>query len=222
MEIFPEFPPDRLSDPTRRAEQRLYDQLEQSEVPGYVLYEAKPNRKQPQLDFAIWMQDIARVAAQCKGGIYELDRGKWYLHSIRGREPQDSPVFQAWDAGMAMRATIERRIGRGVFVIVVLVFPDMKHDPVISNHAMDHNVSVVFGHENLVDQLIDLTAKYGVKYPPTAEQIQEEVEVIMPVLGKPAKADQPPQIIIQHVETINFHVTPGGIQSDLGGLAPTE
>ena len=222
MKIFPEFPPDRLSDPTRRAEQRLYDQLEQSEVPGYVLYEAKPHRKKPQLDFAIWMQDIARVGAQCKGGLYELDRGQWYLHSIQGRDPQDSPVFEAWDSAMAMRTTIERRIGRGVFVIAVLIFPDMKYDPVISEHAMDHNVSVVFGHENLVDRLIDLTAKYGVKYPPTAEQIQEEVEVVMPVLGQPAKAGQLPQIIIQHVETINFHLTPGGIQSDLGGLAPTE
>ena len=196
--------------------------MDQSEVPGYALYEAKPNLSHRQLDFAIWVQDTAGVAAQCKGGLYELDHGEWYLHSIQGRQRKESPVFEAWDAGMAMRETIERRIGRGVFVIVVLVFPDMEYNAVISDHAMDHKVSVVFGHERLVERLIDLTANYKVKYPPTAEQIQQEVEVITPVLAQPAKPDQPPQIIIQHVETINFHVTPGGIQGDLGGLPATE
>ena len=43
MDIYPEFPPDCLTDAKRRAEERIYDMLAETDVPGYALYEAKPN-----------------------------------------------------------------------------------------------------------------------------------------------------------------------------------
>ena len=86
LKIHPEFPRHRLKNPKRRAEKRLYDQLAQSDVPGYTLYEAYPGGGAPQLDFGVWLGAVARIAAQCKGGEYRVHRGEWQLRTSKGWE----------------------------------------------------------------------------------------------------------------------------------------
>ena len=67
MDIFPEFPPGRLSDPKRRAESQIYDQLARSTVPGHALYEAKPSRRAAQIDYAIWLERGREDCAPVQG-----------------------------------------------------------------------------------------------------------------------------------------------------------
>lgn len=222
MDIFPEFPPDRLKDPKRRAEKDIYHQLHESEVPGYALYEAKPSFRAPQLDFPVWLERSGRIAMQCKGGTYKIERGKWYLRTPEGWKREECPVMATWGAAMAMKDAIEHQLGRGAFVAAVLAFPDMKHSPVIHRRAREHNVHAVFGSENLVERLVDLLNGQDIKYPPTAWQIQQEVEVIMPVLAQPPQAEQPPRIVIEHAENVNVYVTPEDIQAGLLGLPPQQ
>ena len=72
MFIRPAFPNSRRRDPTRQAELRVYDHFANSRLPGCVLYEAKASQTAPEVDFAIWLQDRARIALQVKGGRYTV------------------------------------------------------------------------------------------------------------------------------------------------------
>ena len=223
MDIFPEFPPGRLSDPKRRAESQIYDQLARSTVPGHALYEAKPSRRAAQIDYAIWLERVARIALQCKGGSYRIERGEWLQRLPGGWQRQDSPVDPTWDSAMAMREAIERQLGRGAYVIPVLQFPDMEHDPVIHGRALEQNVHAMFGGENVVERLLDLADGHHIKYPPTGLQIPQEVEVIMPALAAQPPQEEPvPRIVIQHAEHVNVYVTPEDIQAGLLGLPTPE
>ena len=64
MEIHPEFPENRLNDPKRQAELAVYLELQAAEAAGEAIYEARPNRSCKEVDFAIWLQDVARIAMQ--------------------------------------------------------------------------------------------------------------------------------------------------------------
>ena len=44
------FPPDRRNDPKRRAEARVFDEINASRLPGFAHYEWQRDHKSPQLD----------------------------------------------------------------------------------------------------------------------------------------------------------------------------
>ena len=222
MDIFPEFPPGRMKDPKRRAEKEIYQQLSQSAAPGFALYEPKPSIRAPQIDYAIWLERVARIALQCKGGVSKIERGEWHLRTPAGWQRKPSPVDPTWDSAMAMREAIERHLGRGAYVIAVLLFPDMESDPVIHQRALEQNVEVLFGGEDIVGRLLELADGHHIKYPPSALQIRQEAEVIMPALAQPPQADPVPRIVIEHAENVNVYVTPEDIQAGLLGLPPAE
>ena len=222
MKIHPEFPLYRFKDPRRQAEKRLYDQLAESDIPGYTLYEAYPSRGAPQLDFGIWLEAVARIAAQCKGGEYRVHRGKWQLQTSKGWENvQCSPVTESRDSALALRDLIERGTGLGVFVIAALIFPDMAFDQFLADRAAEQKVHALFGYEDLVDRLIGLTDTQKILYPPTARQILNEVELVMPDLGHPAEKERG-HIVIQHVENLNLYVTSDDVVTGLLGLPGTQ
>ena len=222
MEIFPEFPPGRMDDPKRRAEKEIYEQLAQSTVPGFALYEPKPSIRAPQIDYAIWLERVARIALSCKGGTLRIERGEWYLQTLGGWQRKPSPVDPTWDSAMAMREAIERNLGRGGYIVPVLLLPNMKYDPVIHGRALEQNVEVMFGGEDIVERLLELADGHHIKYPPTGFQIQQEAEVIMPALAQPPQAEPLPRIVIQHADTIHVHVTTEDIQAGLLNLPQTE
>ena len=73
--------------------------------------------------------------------------------------------------------------GRNPFMVPVLLLPDMEPDADIEAWADHTNVHVVFGTDDLVERLVDLAPHAQVLYPPTAEEIAEEVALVMP--GQP-------------------------------------
>ena len=222
MKIHPEFPRHRLKDPKRQAEKKLYDQLAQSDVPGYTLYEAYPGGGAPQLDLGVWLEEVARIAAQCKDGEYRIERGEWQLRTKQGwKRIQCSPVTEARDSALALRDLIERGAGRSVFVIAAAIFPDMAFDQFLADRAADQKVHLLFGYEDLVDRLIGLTDTQKILYPPTHRQILQEVELVMPGLGHPDEKE-PARIVIKHVETLNLYVTSDDVVNGLLDLPGTE
>ncbi len=99
----------------------------------------------------------------------------------------------------------------------MLLFCDMEPDPDIQAWAEQARVYVVFGMERLVKNLVALAAAASLHHPPTAEEIAEEVNLVMPGgLDPPPEADshvpdptvlQARQLIIQHTEVVNVHTT---------------
>ena len=63
MEMYPEqFPAERRPDPSRRAEDRVFDADQDCDRPGFILYE-----ELPYLDFVIRTQSGGRFLLQIKG-----------------------------------------------------------------------------------------------------------------------------------------------------------
>ena len=102
MIVTPEFPEHRLQDPRRQA-------------PGRALYEMRAGLHAPQLDFGIWLQDVAHYGLQVKGGETATAGGEWRLHSANGPETIPSPIAQTFDAAIAIRDIIKAQLHRKVF-----------------------------------------------------------------------------------------------------------
>ena len=219
MKVTPTFPLCYMDDPMRRAEQIIYNILEESEIPGRALYEARVLPHGKQIDFAIWLEGIGRFAVEVKGGRYVIDpeTGEWYLLTDGGRFRKDSPAFQAWRAAKSVPDIIKQRLHRGVYIIAVVAFPNMEHDQVVVDAAARNHVDVIFGTDRWVNQLVELAGPHRIKLPPTAEQIEEEIPLIMPELSAPAAAIPGPQVLIEHVDQLHLHVGPEGVQG-LGDL----
>ena len=107
MIVTPEFPEHRLQDPRRQAEWRVYQEIAVSQAPGRALYEMRAGLYVPQLDFGIWLQDVAHYGLQVKGGENATEGGEWRLHSANGPETIPSPIAQTFDAAIAIRDIIK-------------------------------------------------------------------------------------------------------------------
>ena len=125
MKMLTEFPEHRRTDPKRRAEMQVYDQLAGSDAPGAAIYEIRANRDAPEVDFAVWIEDVARFGIQVKGGRYTVEGRTWFLHTNGQREAMQDPVKVTWDAAMSIRDALWARGRYKVFVVPVLVFPDV-------------------------------------------------------------------------------------------------
>ena len=128
------------------------------------------------------------------------------------------PLTQTWDAAIAVRDAVHRVPGFKVFIIPVLLFPDTPQDRLIEERAPQRRVKVLFGSDDLVDRLLELADSVGVKHPPTADHIRNEVAAVTNGLVAPARdgggheAVQEfiaRQAVIQHVDTVNIHVSSG-------------
>ena len=95
-----------------------------------------------------------------------------------GLEAKSSPLQQADDAAMDLRHEIHRQTGYKVFIIPVVVFPDMQPDPVIEQHAARTNVRVIWGAEHLLADLAAVARSIVVDHPPRASHIVNEVRAI--------------------------------------------
>ena len=191
MIVTPEFPEHRLQDPRRQAEWRVYQEIAGSQAPGRALYEMRAGLYVPQLDFGIWLQDVAHYGLQVKGGENATEGGEWRLHSANGPETIPSPIAQTFDAAIAIRDIIKAQLHRKVFIFPVLCFPDMAPDPIIEARAAEGHVTVLWGGDDLIGRLKELAKTQTIHRPPTAERIAQEVELIQPGMGHPAGAPGP-------------------------------
>ena len=67
METKPKFPDHRLTDLKRQAELAIYRSIQASALPGMAVYGQRPGPSGPELDFAIWLQNVARMTLEVKG-----------------------------------------------------------------------------------------------------------------------------------------------------------
>ena len=234
MRMLNEFPEHRRADPKRRAEMQVYDQLAGSGAPGAAIYEIRADRDAPEVDFMVWLQDSARFGIQVKGGRYAIEGGRWFLYTNGQREPMQDPVKLTWDAAMSIRTALLTRGRYRVFMVAVLVFPDMPEpDPQIQERAANCRVNVLRGNGNLVERLMEFHDVEGIYSPPTARHIEAEVAVLMPGLAEdlPRAAAEGPltpdpsvmdltarQVVIQHAGVVNVYTV--GVAGDDGGAAP--
>ena len=218
MNVYPEFPEHRLKDPKRQAELLVYRELQKSDAPGVAIYEARPDYQCKELDYFVPLTGVGRYGIQVKGGDYRTEKGAWYLATPGGEERKDSPLKQAWDSTMGMHDFLQEHItgNRNPFIVPVIVFPDMKPDKDIEACAMQAGVRILFGADNLVERLVELAGACNFFYPPTAAEVAEEVELLMPGLGNPVPEEtevpatppdlQPRHFIIQHAGTVNVEL----------------
>ena len=149
---------------------------------------------------------------QVKGGINELKRGEWFLVTDQGRRKVKSLTAEAWDAAMAIHDSIHEKLGRKTFVIPVICFPDMEYDEYIEERCAAKKIGVIFGVENLVQQLKDLAEAAEVYQVPNARTIQEEVELIRDG-SVPENPAVTPEIRI-HVDLVEVHVHVSGVEKE--------
>ena len=88
---------------------------------------------------------------------------------------------------MDLRNEIYRNTSFKVFIIPVVVFPDMQPDPVIEQHAARTNVKVVWGTDHLLADLEAVARRIVVDHPPQANYIINEVSAI--TVGADANSD---------------------------------
>ena len=93
--------------------------------------------------------------------------------------------------------------------------PDTPPHQTIEKWATQHRVKVLFGSDDLVGRLLELADSVGVKHPPTADHIRNEVAAVTNGLVAPApepveEAAQDliaRQVVIHHVDTVNVYVS---------------
>ena len=218
MLINPPFPEPYLHDPMRAAELRVYQEIVRSEVPGQALYQVNAARNSPELDILVGIERVAYLGTGIKGGFYTRNnRGEWSLQTALGWQQTPCPLEHTMLAAMSVHDALERRLRMNIFVVPVLIFPDMEGDPAIDRATANGKVRVLWGTDNLVDHLVEIAGTRTICTPPTASQIARVVEFFMPGLGMGPEPESPPaamelagrQLIIQHVDTMNVYTTGG-------------
>ena len=212
MRVTPPMPDDRYNNPMRQAELAVYRELVNSDAEGECLYEVRVNINCREIDYALWLQDVARIAMQVKGGQYRVDRGVWYLTTSTGEEKKTTPAKQAWEAALQFHDYLQERIQgvRNPFVVPVIVFPDMEPSPHIEAWSAQAGIHVLFGSQRLVERLVEMVRNARVYFPPTAEEIAEEVALVTPEEPEPAPEPvamdlQARQVIIHRAEVVNVY-----------------
>ena len=101
-------------------------------------------------------------------------------------------------------------------MVPVLAFPDMEPDPQIKAWAAQAGIHVIFGMESFMDRLVELAVNARVYFPPTAEEIAEEVVLVLPEEPAPMPETDPVpdtvdlqarQVIIQRADVVNVYTT---------------
>ena len=138
MKISPEFPDYRHQDPMRQAELVTYKQVAASDAPGVALYECHPTPSSPEVDFVIILEGVAHFAVQVKGGHWRMEDGQFQLLTDQGWITKTAPPTQACDAAYAVRNAVRAVLGRSIYIIPVILFPDMEPDADILNWRANH------------------------------------------------------------------------------------
>ena len=179
MRMYPkEFPSGRRRNPKRRAERQVYEALAGSDRQGFVYYEWRRDRQRPELDFAIWIAGLGRIALQVKGGHYLLIDGEWHLKTRDGVDPiKTSPLDEVWLQALDLHDDIEEKGGSpyNPFVVPVVAFTDMEPDDAIEKLAGRKEVYLVWRTDDLVADLAAIMGSRRVVDRLSMERIAREV-----------------------------------------------
>ena len=230
MLIYPEFPPNRRQDPKRQAEWRVYQAFDESDRDGHALYELKVGRRAPEVDFFALIQDKVVVCMQVKGGQYRVEAGNWYLETDDGLEYTPCPMKLTWDSAMAVRDFLKEKLGRKIFMVAVLLLPDMEPDPDIEMIAESDKTAVMFGYNDIVERVVDLAEARDVYGTPSPQMSNRIIDALVPQLkvglpdsrfdipseGKksdlPETFDRP--VEVHHADVVNVYNAPATINNN--------
>ena len=213
MRMYPRgFPSGRRKKPKRQAERRVYAALAGSDRQGFVYYEWRQGYEHIELDFAVWIGGLGRLALQVKGGHYLLIDGEWYLKTRDGVQPiAASPLDEAWLGALDLHDDIKELAATGYnpFVIPVLAFPDMEPDEAIRKLARRKGVHLVWRTDDLMADLIAIVRRRGVPAALTMERIGREVYAVTDGLIQLAEAGKQ-EIRAKAVRPIAWSLSVGG------------
>ena len=176
-----EFPSGRRKKAKRRAERQVYEALAGSDRQGFVYYEWRKGYEHIELDFAVWVKDLGRVALQVKGGRYLLIDGEWYLKTRDGVKLIEScPLDETKLAALDWHDDIKEMAAThyNPFVVPVLMFPDMEPDQAIEQLARRTGVYVIWGVGNLLADLEEIVRSRRVSEALGMDRIAGEVHAV--------------------------------------------
>ena len=176
-----EFPLNRRRDPKRRAEREVYEALAGSDRQGFVYYEWRRDYQHPELDFALWIAGLGRIALQVKGGHYLFIDGEWHLKTRQGKKVvRSSPLDETWLAMLDLHGDIEEKAQTSYnpFIIPVLALTDMEPNPAIENLARRKGVYLAWRTDALMDDLTEIIRGRGISDSLPMDRVAREVYAI--------------------------------------------
>ena len=204
-----EFPEDRIHDPKRQAELTVFRELQASETPGVALFEARAGIDGREVDYAIWLEDIARTGLQVKGDAtaWTVASGISLPREVRGASP--ARPSRAGGRPYSSTTDLQERRPAGI-PSSSPCWSSRTYCPTPTSRpgSTQAGVSVLFGTENLVERLIEAVATCRVNYPPSGDETAEEVELLVPgtmrvALGIPEALDlHADNAVFQNVQTV--------------------
>lgn len=171
----------RLKIPKRRAERRVYGPLADCGRQDLYYCEWRKGHEQIELDFAVWIEGLGRFALQVKGGCYRLVDGDWRLQTREGHEAVVScPLDEAKLSALDPHDDIKERAQTdyNLFVIPVLVLPDMHGGPDIERLTGRRGVYVVWRTGRLADNLEGIVGVRSVRPSHDFARISREVDAV--------------------------------------------
>ena len=167
---------------------------------------------------------------QVKGGQYRVEAGNWYLETDDGLEYTPCPMKLTWDSAMAVRDFLKEKLGRKIFMVAVLLLPDMEPDPDIEMIAESDKTAVMFGYNDIVERVVDLAEERDVYGTPSPQMANRIIDALVPQLkvglpdsrfdipseGKksdlPETFDRP--VEVHHADVVNVYNAPATINNN--------
>ena len=209
MRIQPEFPEYHHNDPKRQAELRVYQEIANSQRPGQALYGVKAARHSPEVDFVVWIEDVACFAIEVKGGNFWVENGTLFRQGPIGPEQVANPLRKAMDGALSISNSIKDRLPGGAFVNLRPTLP--RHGSGGRYPALGPGLPYQrhVRRHCLVRRLTELEDVQHIRIRPSAHLIEQEVAVLMPEARPEANPPAPPKDLptalrAQHVEIHNL------------------
>ena len=179
MESMKEPDESQRADKALRAEIKFYDALIAAGQAGWVYYDVRVGR---QIDSYFWILNQWRGAVEVKGDQHMVKDGIWYRRESDGEMTRlkNSPPDQAIAGAMAVRDAVRRRLeGHEFWINVILALPDMAvEDAEIEEFAGDRKVKVIWGTDNIEEQLLRIIADQPDRDPPDELDVLAELAAL--------------------------------------------
>ena len=101
--------------------------------------------------------------------------GLWTLHMPDGLRKEVYPLQETEDGCIEMRNGIKKATDYSNFVVGVLIFTDMPRNERMERAAREHHhVYIIWGLDNLAEDLQRIAREVGIKRPPTPRIAENE------------------------------------------------
>ena len=170
-----EFPKELRNNSPHRANAPVFDALKTSGLKGTAVYYPGKEDGASGPCVGVWVQDLARFVIMGVDRVHRVDGGKWFVRTDEGWQSEDSPLQRAIDAANDVQRDICHRSSFSPYLIWVLVFVDMEHDPAVEALATRCHVHTLWDTHHIGEELERIASEIDVRHPPQDYQIRNEV-----------------------------------------------